>query len=197
MVSTKSTLIAIFAAALVSTTLAGPNYNGCSIIGEKGNCQECFERRLKLDGSGCGAALPKSNKCLFYAIGSNNGTSYSSCTTCKPGYANKIDFNKGNLTQKCVNATLSNCLLETDIVFQKVHLKTCNACAITGEYSVENKTTKVAACQKINNPVPNCKWGSIYSETYRKASCIRCEDGFAVNAVTRQCDKTVGTGCWV
>ena len=139
MVSTKSALIAIFVATLVSITLAGPNYNGCAIIDLNGKCLECFERKLKLDGSGCGPALPKSDNCLLYAIRASNGTNYSSCTTCKTGYANRIEYNNGGYTQKCVKASLTNCLEETDIVFQSGTHTICNTCA-NNEYSVDNTT---------------------------------------------------------
>ena len=184
MVSTKLTLIALLVATLATTTFTAPNYNGCSTINNIGECVECFERKLLLDGGGCGPALPKTDKCLFYVLGFKNGTRAAECGICKPGYANKIEFKTDSIIQKCVNATLTNCLQENDLVFPNGLQRTCIACA-NNEYSVENKTTKTATCQKIDKPVPNCKWGSVVVPAFGKAACARCNDGFAVNLQTR------------
>ena len=190
MVSTKLTLIAI----LATTTLTAANYNGCAIINQNGICQECFERKVLPNGAGCGPAQPKDDKCLIYQF--VNGKNSTICGLCKTGYASKIGFDAKGPYQRCVNATLQNCLLETDVILGPRTERVCVACA-KDQYAVLNKTTLVAKCQNITNPVANCKWGSIAVPGLTKPQCIRCNDGYAVNGQTKQCDKTVGTGCWV
>ena len=190
MTSTKLILTSI----LATTILTAPNYNGCATLKPSGLCRECFERRLLPDGAGCGSALPKDDKCLLYEF--DNTKNVSKCSACKPGYANKLTFNGTSITQKCVAATLTNCLLETDVDFGQRTERACIACP-NNQYSVLNQTTLIGACQNITKPLPNCKWGSIYVPKITPPQCIRCNDGYAVNAQNKRCETTVGTGCWV
>ena len=196
MISTKLTLIAITVAVLTTTARAAPNYNGCAIINNAGECEECFERKLLLNGGGCGPALPKTDRCLLYRTGFEDKKIASVCSFCKPGYANRIRINGTKVFRSCVPATLKNCLLESDIVVAGKTDRSCVACP-DNQYSVPNITTNTATCQKIAEPVANCKWGSLYGKGLGKPQCLRCNDGYAVDSVTRQCDKTVETGCWV
>ena len=195
--TTKSTLIGILIVALASTTLTRPNFNGCAISFLDGICVECFERKLKLDGSGCGPALPKSDKCLLYSTVIQNNSRVLSCGTCKPGYALRVEFQSDGLIQTCVNATLKNCLIEIDSVYKSGTLRFCHACRVKGEYSVVNQTT--AICQKVDvdHTVPNCMWGSLVDPFKKEGTCFRCNDGFALNYLTKQCETTTVTGCWV
>ena len=196
MISIKLILIASLAANLATTIQAAANYNGCAVIHQDGTCAECFQRKLLLNGAGCGPILPKSDPCLLYQTGFENNKQVTMCSTCKTGYASRININGAKILQECVKASLSNCLLENDAAFPKFTQKTCIACP-SGQYSVRNRTTRTANCQKIERPVAHCKWGSIFSEALNRASCIRCDDGYAVNAKTKQCHKAVGVGCWV
>ena len=195
MVSTKSTLTALVFTTLATTALTATNYDGCISINPNGTCADCYNRKLLNDGR-CGPVLPKTDKCLIYGIGNNNGKSFISCGLCKTGNALEIDFDTRNITQKCISGSLNDCLYENDVTFGKNTQKTCLACP-DGKFSVRNSTTQADSCQKIAQPVPNCKWGSFYSPEFKKAECFRCNDGYAVNTDNKQCSTTVGVGCWM
>ena len=195
MVSTQLNLILLVTTTLVSSTFALPNHNGCAIIDYFGTCRDCYKRKLLTNGEGCGPLLPESDKCLLYGL-QESRTIKSVCNNCKPGYANKLTFNGTQFVQECVNATLKNCILENEIDFGQRVERLCTACP-DKQYSVFNETALTSTCQNITNPVQNCLWGSLVNPVSGNATCLRCEDGYAVDGVSGQCDKTVEEGCWI
>ena len=194
MVYSKSTLLAIVVSALTTTTLTANSYNGCAEINFSGLCTGCFERKVLKTGKGCGPLQPKNDTCLLY--GYNGIKNTAGCSLCKTGFALKTVLNGTKVTQSCVTGTLKNCLLEVDVKVGRNDERGCLACP-DNEYSVPNTTARTSTCQKIDKPVPNCKWGSVYSPQLGRAQCIRCNDGFAVEAKTRQCTATTEKGCWI
>ena len=53
-------------------------------------------------------------------------------------------------------------------------------------------------CKKISDPVSHCMWGSFEPFIASvDARCLRCNDGYAVNHQTQQCEKPSQPGCWI
>ena len=196
MVFSKSTLIAIFITHLVVTTgLAANSFNGCTYVDPSGRCGTCFKRKVLSSGKGCGPLQPETDECLIYTYNFVKKTSI--CSYCKTGFASQVIVKLPYVYQSCVKATFTNCLLEDDLVSKGQETKTCVACPIKGEFAVADLATGLSTCEKIDNPDPNCKWGSNFESWAEKPRCIRCEEGYAVNGVIRNCIPVKQEGCWI
>ena len=192
MIFQKSTLISLLVLATAISGLNANSFNGCVSANSNGKCDQCLERKVLIDGNGCGPLQPTNDTCLIY--GYNGIFKRELCNVCKTGYANKLIFDGGNVTQSCIPGTIQGCLLEEDVTLGKLNETICEACP-NNTYSVLNLTTKTSTCQNITNPIANCKWGA--AAIFNEIQCSRCNDGYAIDALTRKCATTVETGCWV
>ena len=184
----KSSLLVLVA---LAATINANAFKGC-VTAVDGKCIQCLERHVFANGTGCGEVRPANDKCLLY--GYNQVEKKQVCSACKTGYADRVTVNGTKITQTCVQGSLQGCLLEADVVLSSQTTKTCLACP-NNTYSVLNETTRTSTCKKIAKPVPHCFWGA--ASDAAGAKCIRCDDGYAVNALTNKCQDTVGGGCWI
>ena len=191
MAFTRTSLVLLVALAASISAANNNTYNGC-VESFNGRCLQCLERHVLANGTGCGPLQPANDTCLLYTYNQINKTQV--CAGCKTGYADRLTINGTNVTQACVPGTIQGCLLEVDAVTRGLNSSVCAACP-NNTYSVLNTTTRASTCQNVTNPVPNCFWGSVAAGN--RAECARCNDGFALNAITRKCVSTVQTGCWI
>ena len=169
--SQKSILVVIgLLTTLSSATLTAEGFDGCVLLGRKQECGECFKRKILRATKGCGPLEPKEDRCLLYDF--DYARNVSTCNLCKTGSALKLGFNGTRTTKTCVPATIKGCLFEVDIPLMQPS-RACAGCA-DNKYSVVNKTAGVRSCQKIENPIANCRWGSVYLSATNYAECLRC-----------------------
>ena len=133
------------------------------------------------------------------------------CINCKPGYAQKSKISPshalGNIESTCVEGTIKNCVFE---FIQQSNQRICIGC-LGGLYLSISQPGNRYSRKKIAKPVPNCMWGSTpplkASSRHQEGSpaslggpsqarCLRCNDGYAVNQSTGQCEKASQVGCW-
>ena len=185
--------ITITLASSASVGAQGTTIPGCVGLYE-GTCGQCYKRKVLETGNGCGPVLPATDKCILYSY--NKNVKQQQCAACAEGYAEKIQItnstNTTKITTSCVKGSLDNCIIEGE----SEGARFCYACD-KGLYSVLNKTAKTGTCQKVDNPVPNCLWGSFVQPAAQGGPhCIRCVNGFAVDLTSGKCEAAVVAGCW-
>ena len=189
MTFTKSALSTLILITLTSSISTADNpFNGCVQV-FAGKCVACSRSHLINNGRGCGPQLPSNDTCLTYNIGPSGKPR---CNTCKVGYTEKMVIGESGLT--CVKGTPENCEIGRNLFSNNKNHLDCIACG-NGTYSVSNKTTNTNSCQKIDNPLPNCLWGSFVPSA--GPTCARCVDGYALDAFSLKCVTSTQIGCWI
>ena len=186
----NSSLIKSTTLVLLALSAHAETFPGCAHQ-VSGICYECYHRRPLPNGRGCGPTLPTDDTCTLYqVVGIKNNKVTSECSVCKPGYALQGQpISNGTFQYTCIPGTIQNCVFET--VHYSHHV--CLACK-NGTYSVKNPNGS-SSCQKVNNTVSHCQWGSVQDGT--GFDCFRCKSGFAVDVDTKKCQPVSQPGCWV
>ena len=177
---------------LASKAILATQYPGCLSLDEAEDaCYVCYKRNILKDGKGCGPLNPPEDRCLLNEY--HFPTETQTCNICKFEYAQQLTPDaQGDYIPSCVEKTLKKCLIQVNLEEEE----TCVACD-KGQYAVVDRATRRVSCQTISKPVRNCMWGGLAVPERGEARCVRCVQGFALDAMSGKCETPVQVGCWI
>ena len=178
----------VFTASEMAITQSNP-FEGCMYLTKDGKCAQCYQRKVRPDGNGCGPLEPFGDNCSIYAAQYLSGKAVNNyCSTCKPGFSLKKSTNQQTqvIQSTCINGVIIDCVIE---FLDTANLSECEAC--NGQlYSYPMKGLRAYYCKEIANPIANCMWGSYAPNVIRDgAVCWRCKDGYTLVDTLSKCQK--------
>ena len=185
--------------ALLSSTTFAASMTGCNTVYDVrtnknlAQCQSCYKRVLTDDG-GCGGAI-EIQHCLDQVKNPTLGNRAPTCALCEEGYALRV-FRSDKRTvvgTSCVPGIIQDCAVEVQPKISGYWVSFCYACK-KGLYSFVNKFGETH-CIKIDDPIENCEWGSVY-EPKGKKRCGRCEEDYSLNRRATACIEAPVEGCY-
>lgn len=166
---------------IVGTALQNGCTRGCIDCDETSKCSVCFGRYLNPTTHQCEAEkAPKEEHCKVY--------NQVSCSLCEDGYTND------SASKKCVPGSIEGCYIA--FTYNKNDL--CAAC----NGKIPDGTMKKCIDFPERETFKNCQIGLRLGGDIEDAECIKCVDGYVIDAqdahnkkCVTQYEAQVGEGC--